>query len=74
MIFIPVVLWMIFVLVRQTRTKLNAPSRLVRGTTLRALGGITAIIIHSIGDFNLHLPATALIFTLLAAILAGPTP
>ncbi|WP_168161158.1 O-antigen ligase family protein [Desulfatibacillum aliphaticivorans] len=68
LLLIPVVLWMTIVLIRQARIKINPPSRLIRGTTIGALAGITAIIIHSIGDFNLHLPANALSFIILAAI------
>jgi hypothetical protein len=54
--------------------KLRYPSRLVRGTTLGAMSGITAILVHSVSDFNLHIPANALLFTVLVAIVVAPLP
>jgi hypothetical protein len=54
--------------------KLKSPSRLVRGITLGAMTGVTAILVHSISDFNLHIPANAILFTMLAAIIAAPLP
>jgi O-antigen ligase len=71
---IPVIVWMIVVLFRKGFKKLKNPSRLVRATTLGAMSGIVAILFHSIGDFNLHIPANALLFTVLAAIVAAPLP
>lgn len=50
------------------------PSRLVRGITIGAMTGITAILVHSISDFNLHIPANAILFTVLAALIAAPLP
>jgi uncharacterized protein (TIGR02996 family) len=45
----------------------------VGGLTLGALFGFTAIIIHSIGDFGLHLPAIAFLATVLVAHLVSRT-
>jgi len=39
-----------------------------------AMSGITAILVHSIGDFNLHIPANALLFTVLTAVVVAPLP
>jgi len=69
---IAIVVWMIISLYRKGFMKLKNPSRLVRGITLGAMSGVTAILVHSISDFNLHIPANALLFTILAAIVAGP--
>ena len=65
---------MIIALYRKGFRKLKNPSRLVRGITLGAMSGITAILVHSISDFNLHIPANALLFTILAAIVVAPLP
>ena len=67
-------IWMTVALYRAGFRKLENPSRLVRGTTLGALSGITAILFHSIVDFNLHIPANALLFSILAGIAAAPLP
>jgi len=71
---IPVIIWMIIALYRKGFMKLKNPSRLVRGTSLGAMSGITALLVHSISDFNLHIPANALLFTILASIVAAPLP
>jgi len=71
---VAVILWMIIALYRKGFRKMQNPSRLVRGITIGALSGITAILVHSIGDFNLHIPANALLFTVLAALVAAPFP
>ena len=68
LLLIPVIIWMIIALYRKGFKKLKSPSRLVRATTLGALSGITAILFHSIVDFNLHIPANAITFVVLAAI------
>ena len=69
-----VMIWMIIALYRKGFKKLKNPSRLVRAATLGSMTGITAIIFHSITDFNLHIPANAILFTVLAAIVAAPLP
>jgi len=69
-----ILVWMIIALYRRGFRKLKNPSRLVRGTTLGAMSGITAILFHSVVDFNLHIPANALLFTVLAAIVVAPLP
>jgi len=72
--FIALLVWMIIACYKKGFNKLKNPSRLVRGTTLGALSGITAILIHSIGDFNLHIPANAILFTILSAVVVAPVP
>ena len=74
LLLIPVIIWMIIALFKKGFTKLKNPSRLVRGITLGALAGITAILFHSIADFNLHIPANAILFTILGALIVAPIP
>jgi len=74
LLLVPVIIWMIIALYRKGFHKLKNPSRLIRGVTLGAMAGITAILIHSIPDFNLHIPANAILFTTLAALVAAPVP
>ena len=71
---ITIMIWMIVALYWKGLRKMQNPSRLVRGITIGALSGITAILVHSIGDFNLHIPANALLFVVLAAFVAAPLP
>jgi O-antigen ligase len=69
-----VVAWMIIAFYRKGFKKLKNQSRLVRGITLGAMSGVFAILIHSIVDFNLHIPANAVLFTILAALVVAPLP
>jgi O-antigen ligase len=72
---LPVVMvWLVIALYRKGFKKLKNPSRLVRGSTIGAMAGITAILVHSISDFNLYIPSNAILFTVLAALVAGPVP
>jgi O-antigen ligase len=71
---IVIVVWMIIALYRRGFMKIKNPSRLVRGIILGAMSGITAILVHSISDFNLHIPANALLVTILAAMVVAPLP
>ena len=73
-LLIAIVVWMIIALYRKGFTKLKNLSRLVRGTTLGAMSGITAILFHSLVDFNLHIPSNALLFTVIVALVAAPLP
>ncbi|HXZ81422.1 MAG TPA: O-antigen ligase family protein [Terriglobales bacterium] len=41
---------------------------------LAALTGITGLLIHSLVDFNLHIPANAALFFVLCGVVAAPVP
>ena len=71
---IPIMVWMIIGLYLKGMTKLANLSRLIRGTALGAMSGITALLFFSLFDFNLHIPANAILFTVLAAIVVSPIP
>jgi len=67
-----IIIWITVALYRHGFKKMRSESTLTRGVTLGALTGITAILVHSFVDFNLHIPANALLFTVLAALAAAP--
>ncbi len=71
-LLIPVIIWMLYRLFLHGFQKIQNGDRQIRGITLGAMGGIVAILVHSISDFNLHIPANALLFTVLAAIVVAP--
>ena len=52
---IVILAWIIIAFYKRGFYKLRYPSRLVRGTTLGAMSGVTAIL-FDISDFNLHIP------------------
>lgn len=63
------IVWMGVTLYRHGWLKIKtSPSRLTKATSLGSLAGITAILVHSVSDFNLHIPANALLFSALAAL------
>jgi hypothetical protein len=74
LLVIPVMIWLIVALYKRGFQKLKNPSRLIRGVCLGAMTGITAILAHSIIDFNLHIPANALLFSVLVALVVMPVP
>jgi len=74
LLVIPLMAWLVIVTYRRGFRKLRHDSRLIRGVTLGALTGITAIGVHSLIDFNLHIPANALLFTVLVALVVMPIP
>jgi O-antigen ligase len=56
----------IFFLAAQTlRTSLRARSSRTRALALGILAGTSALLVHSFADFNLHIPANALVFSVL---------
>jgi O-antigen ligase len=70
-LFLPLLGWLLLSLFNAGRRKLQSTSRQVWGISLGAMTGIVAILIHSFVDFNLHIPANAILFTVLAALVVG---
>jgi putative inorganic carbon (hco3(-)) transporter len=74
-LFLPIVMaWMIYQSFWRGLIKLRYSSRFVMGSTVGAMAGIIAILVHSITDFNLHIPANAILFCVLAALVTSPVP
>jgi O-antigen ligase len=74
-LFIPLLLWLLFLFFRAGFGKLKSRSRQTSGIALGGMAGVTAILIHSISDGNLHIPANALLFAALSAlVLMGTSP
>jgi len=71
---IPVMLWAAVLFLRHGFRKLRDPSRLIRAITLAGLTGVLANLIHMAIDFNLHMPANALLFTVIIALVMAPVP
>lgn len=67
-IFLPILIaWAIIAVYRSALQSMQHTDRLSRSMTLGSLAGITAILVHSTVDFNLHIPANALLFSVLIA-------
>jgi O-antigen ligase len=68
-----IMLWFLISVFRPAWPKIrNWPSEVNGAVTLSAVLGITGILIHSLVDFNLEIPANALLFYSLAAVAALP--
>jgi len=65
--------WLIYVFYREGIKKVRHHSRLVRGVSIASMTGITALLCHSFVEFNLHIPANAILFTIISAFIALPT-
>lgn len=70
-LFVPLLLWLLFLFFRAGFGKLKSPSRQTSGIALGGMTAVTAILIHSISDGNLRIPANALLFTAIAALVMG---
>jgi len=64
-LIIPLMLWILFVFFKTGIKNVSVQSRQTRGFALAALAAVVAILIHSISDFNLHIPANAFLFTII---------
>ncbi len=71
-LLVPIMFWLVYSLFAHGLSKIRQAGGQIRGVTTGAMGGIIAILVHSVSDFNLHIPANALLFTVLAAIVAAP--
>jgi O-antigen ligase len=68
-----IMLWFLVVLFRRVRRKLgNWTSNVSAAVALACTLGVTGILVHSLVDFNLQIPANAALFYAFATIAAGP--
>lgn len=67
---IAIILWIIVILVRRVIHLIAHPSRQIWGISLGAAIGILAMLFHSFVDFNLHIPANAVVFAVLFGLLS----
>ena len=68
-LIIPLMAWFLFLFFRAGFANMSNRSRQIRGITLGVMGAVVAILIHSFSDFNLHIPANFVLFTLLASMI-----
>ncbi len=68
-----IVVWFILIVYRRARAKVgNWSSNVSSATTLACALGVTGILIHSLFDFNLQIPANAALFYVMSSIVAAP--
>lgn len=64
-------LWFVVVLIRDVVVALRHRDEKMIGIALGCAGGIVAMLVHSLFDFNLQLPSNALLFLALVAVLSN---
>ncbi|HUJ32987.1 MAG TPA: O-antigen ligase family protein [Candidatus Acidoferrum sp.] len=62
-----------FVLARAVRNFLHGEGKYGRAVSLACAGSIVAMLLHSATDFNLHIPANALLFALILGLAMAST-
>jgi len=65
-----IALWFIFLVARDTVRASRHGSRVMSGTALGAAGGMFALFVHSLFDFNLQIPSNALLFLVLTSVVS----
>ena len=68
-----IIVWMTRKFYKAGFEKLNSHSTLVYGVTMGAMAGVTAMLVHNMGDFNSLIPANALLFSVLSALVVAPS-
>jgi O-antigen ligase len=58
----------IWIVARAVRHYWKSEARFDTAVCLGCIGSITAILVHSLADFNLYIPANALVFTVVLAL------
>lgn len=64
------VVWFITLLFNRVRRAAQSGDALMRAMAIGGGGGLFALLVHSLFDFNLQLPANALLFLLIAAVVS----
>jgi O-antigen ligase len=65
-----IALWFIFLIARDTVRASRHGSRAISGTALGAAGGLFALFVHSLFDFNFQIPSNALLFLVLTSVVS----
>jgi O-antigen ligase len=66
-----IALWFLIVLFRDFARALSHRDEMMVGMALGCGGGVVAMLVHSLFDFNLQLPSNALLFLTLAAVVSN---
>jgi O-antigen ligase len=65
-----IALWFIFLVARDTMRAYRHGSRVMSATALGAGGGMFALFVHSLFDFNFQIPSNALLFIVLTSVVS----
>ncbi len=65
-----IALWFIFLVARDTLRASRHRNPLMAATALGSAGGLFALMVHSLFDFNLQIPSNALLFLVLTSVVS----
>jgi O-Antigen ligase len=65
-----IALWFLFLVARDIARASRHVSRVMSGTALGAAGGMFALFVHSLFDFNFQIPSNALLFLVLTSVVS----
>jgi O-antigen ligase len=65
-----IAVWFIFLVTRDALRASRHRSRVMSGTALGATGGMFALFVHSLFDFNFQIPSNALLFLVLTSVVS----
>src|SRR5262245_24644073 len=65
-----IAVWFIFLVARDALRASRHRSRVMSGTALGAAGGMFALFVHSLFDFNFQIPSNALLFLVLTSVVS----
>jgi O-antigen ligase len=65
-----IVVWFLALMVRDTSRALRHRDLIKAGTALGCAGGVFALLVHSLFDFNLQLPSNAILFLTLSSVIS----
>ena len=71
LLFVPLGVWLLHRFFCTGFIKLKSRSRQTRGITLGAMASVFALLVHTAFDFNLHIPANAILFAVLCALVCA---
>ena len=72
LLLLPIMIWMAVTLFAKGFNKLKLYPKPDKMRILGMMGGIFSMLVYSLSDVNLHIPANVLLFTVLAAVTAAP--
>ncbi len=63
-------MWFVFLVARDTVRASRRRDPVVAGTALGCAGGLFALMVHSLFDFNFQIPSNALLFLVLTSVVS----
>ena len=70
-VIVPIIWGLVLIFKKGIGAFLKTSSRFRTGTLIGALGGVVAVLIHSISDFNIQITSNGILFSCLIGLIMG---